>query len=181
MGDLGCSVQSQARFCPAGLLSAFSCSSTGWNPTRCVRPTQADRGAPPRLLFSDCLLGNPPAEAGWDPGCTGHIQAEATQGVGSGVGSGWEGRSLGVAVCLELQPPAWSLRESDTGAHWEGRVRVPQGREAFLVPRHGCLQGALGDPEWQDGWWTGAQNPQGQCPLLSPWVPVAECLPRWCV
>ena len=87
LGDLGCSVQSQARFCPAGLLSAFSCSSTGWNPTRCVRPTQADRGAPPRLLFSDCLLGNPPAEAGWDPGCTGHIQAEATQGVGSGAAS----------------------------------------------------------------------------------------------
>ena len=61
------------------------------------------------------------------------------------------------------------------------REWVPQGREAFLVPRHGCLQGACGDPEWQDAWWTGAQNPQGRCPLLSPWVPVAERLPRWCV
>lgn len=32
-----------------------------------------------------------------------------------------------------------------------------------------------------DGWWTGAQDPQGRCPWPSPWVPVAERLPCWCV
>ena len=55
---------------------------------RCVRPTQANRGASPRLLFSGSLLGNAPAEAGWDPGCTGHVQGRGgTQGVGSGAAS----------------------------------------------------------------------------------------------
>lgn len=50
------------------------------------------------------------------------------------MGSGWAGRSLGVAVCLELKPPAWSLRESDN--------RHPLGRAGAGSPGQGGLPGA---------------------------------------
>ena len=103
-------------------------------------------------------------------------------GVTVGGAQPWRGHLSGATTSsLELVGRVTQAPIGKAGTPLQRRAWVPQGREAFLVPRHGCLQGARGDPEWQDAWWTGAQSPQGRYPLLSPWVPVAERLPHWCV